>query len=704
LLTFYVRFGINAHMESMNEQYKAVKKLADMAKERTSDEVLLGFIDYLFQLAKALMEKCKNLEELQAREASDKYGSSSETLKGLSGKIEALEQKAEELKAKAESSGEAPAKDAGDAGNAEATGDAKDVKDAEAKQKRRAELLEMLKQLDREEAERQTRQNGSAEPAGQECETVERTVPEDQRVCPRCGAELRHLKWREAKRLVLKRMRLVRMLERIEILFCPNCARRFRSYRRSRARANAAAEGKAESASLQRASDSASIQPASAGGAVAAGDSGDAAGSDASVHEDGPASIQPASAGGAVAAGDSGDAAGSDASSSSEGLSDDGKPELEEDFCFFTMEAESMAVFPHCPVDAESLALLAVAKFEDYIPLARIERMFARGDGNLSRKTTYRWLIALGGYLAPFVAFMYGWLVTSRIVNADETPILVFREEGRPDKSVSYFWIFYGHGDGGPKVYYCLYAPTRSSSVAMDVLADLDNAFLQTDGYGGYNAVKRLEGVTGVSCLAHVRRRYHKIVKIVEEEKELSSEELDRACAACGVLKGIAEVYAKEGEIKERELPPGEIPKARDAEVRPIFDRLRREIEEAQKSTPPSGLLGRACGYALAQWEGILNYMKHPELTPDNNVVESCACRPVAMGRKNFLFFQSVNGAKAGAALYSLILTAKANGLNPEQYLLTLIKRFKHLKDGPRALWEELLPWNIKDLESLSND
>ena len=659
-------------MESMNEQYKAVKKLADMAKERTSDEVLLGFIDYLFQLAKALMEKCKNLEELQAREASDKYGSSSETLKGLSGKIEALEQKAEELKAKAESSGEAPAKDAGDAGNAEATGDAKDVKDAEAKQKRRAELLEMLKQLDREEAERQTRQNGSAEPAGQECETVERTVPEDQRVCPRCGAELRHLKWREAKRLVLKRMRLVRMLERIEILFCPNCARRFRSYRRSRARANAAAEGKAESASLQRASDSASIQPASAGGAVAAGDSGDAAGSDAS--------------------------------SSSEGLSDDGKPELEEDFCFFTMEAESMAVFPHCPVDAESLALLAVAKFEDYIPLARIERMFARGGGNLSRKTTYRWLIALGGYLAPFVAFMYGWLVTSRIVNADETPILVFREEGRPDKSVSYFWIFYGHGDGGPKVYYCLYAPTRSSSVAMDVLADLDNAFLQTDGYGGYNAVKRLEGVTGVSCLAHVRRRYHKIVKIVEEEKELSSEELDRACAACGVLKGIAEVYAKEGEIKERELPPGEIPKARDAEVRPIFDRLRREIEEAQKSTPPSGLLGRACGYALAQWEGILNYMKHPELTPDNNVVESCACRPVAMGRKNFLFFQSVNGAKAGAALYSLILTAKANGLNPEQYLLTLIKRFKHLKDGPRALWEELLPWNIKDLESLSND
>ena len=633
-------------MESMNEQYKAVKKLADMAKERTSDEVLLGFIDYLFQLAKALMEKCKNLEELQAREASDKYGSSSETLKGLSGKIEALEQKAEELKAKAESSGEAPAKDAGDAGNAEATGDAKDVKDAEAKQKRRAELLEMLKQLDREDAERQTRQNGSAEPAGQECETVERTVPEDQRVCPRCGAELRHLKWREAKRLVLKRMRLVRMLERIEILFCPNCARRFRSYRRSRARANAAAEGKAESASLQRASDSASIQPASAGGAVAAGDSGDAAGSDAS--------------------------------SSSEGLSDDGKPELEEDFCFFTMEAESMAVFPHCPVDAESLALLAVAKFEDYIPLARIERMFARGGGNLSRKTTYRWLIALGGYLAPFVAFMYGWLVTSRIVNADETPILVFREEGRPDKSVSYFWIFYGHGDGGPKVYYCLYAPTRSSSVAMDVLADLDNAFLQTDGYGGYNAVKRLEGVTGVSCLAHVRRRYHKIVKIVEEEKELSSEELDRACAACGVLKGIAEVYAKEGEIKERELPPGEIPKARDAEVRPIFDRLRREIEEAQKSTPPSGLLGRACGYALAQWEGILNYMKHPELTPDNNVVESCACRPVAMGRKNFLFFQSVNGAKAGAALYSLILTAKANGLNPEQYLLTLIKRFKH--------------------------
>ena len=502
---------------------------------------------------------------------------------------------------------------------------------------------------------------------------------------------------------MLKRMRLVRMLERIEILFCPVCARRFRLYRRRKERNKAAAAGGgAGSASSKKPGDLPSVRPASSG---ASAEPGNEAGRADSVHGDSAGGVRPASDGGSAGiAGGVSIAAGSGGPSHSDGSSGGGEPDLEEDFCFYTKEAESMAVFPHCPVDAESLAILCVAKFEDYLPLARIERMFERGGGTLSRKTTYRWVIAVGELLAPFVAFMYGWLVTSRIVNADETPILVFREEGRPDKAKSYMWIFYGHGEGGPKVYYCLYAPTRSSSVAMDVLAGLDGVFLQTDGYGGYNAVKKLEGVTGVSCLAHLRRKFHKIVKLVEDEKEPSDEDLDKGYAACEVLEGIAEVYAREEEIKERNLPPGEVLKARKDEVQPIFDRMRRRIEEAQKSTPGSGLLGRACGYALSQWEGVLNYMLHPELTPDNNVVESCACRPVALGRKNFLFFQSVAGAKAGASLYSLILTAKASGLNPEQYLLTLIKRFMHLKDGPRALWEDLLPWKIKDLEPLSND
>ncbi len=145
---------MNTHMKSMDEQYNALKELAKVAKGRTSDEVLLGIIDYLIQLTKALMEKNENLKELHARDASDKYGSSSETLDGLSGKMESLCRKARELKAQAESSGETSAREA------------EDAREAEERQRQKAELLEKVRQLDREEAERQARQEGPPNPPG----------------------------------------------------------------------------------------------------------------------------------------------------------------------------------------------------------------------------------------------------------------------------------------------------------------------------------------------------------------------------------------------------------------------------------------------------------------------------------------------------------------------------------------------------------
>ena len=372
----------------------------------------------------------------------------------------------------------------------------------------------------------------------------------------------------------------------------------------------------------------------------------------------------------------------------------------QDDASFRVTEADSMAVFPHCPATASTLAYFAVAKFEDIIPLARLEKMFKRIGDNAPRQTLSRWIVKMGGLLAPFVAFMHGWLVTSEIINADETPIRVCRVEGISNKSKKYLWIFYGHG-GGPKVFYCLYAPTRSSSVPMDVLADVEKVFLQTDGFSGYNAVKKLEGVTGVACLAHVRRKFHDVLDSVQDGRVPADEELAKASAALDMLNGIAGVYAREKEIMERNLPPGEIVEARQSEVRPLLEELRRKMEDTQKAAPRSCLLGRACTYGLGQWDGILSYMGHPDLTLDNNYLESFGIRPAAMGRKTFLFFQSEEGARAGAALLSIILTAKANGLNPEQYLMTLLKR---LRKTPESRWEELLPWNSPKLDPFPDD
>ncbi|MCR5256661.1 MAG: IS66 family transposase [Desulfovibrio sp.] len=631
----------------------------------------------------------------------------------------------------------------------------------EERRRLREELLEKLKKLDQEDARMRAGQAASAQSGEQDCKTVDSPVPEDERFCKKCGAPLRHLRWREAHRLALKRIRLIQLKVRIERLYCPACARKARLQRRLKAQGGTLAGADAGIASGKSATGANGGQavPASHGSGCACadcahsspaeggGDDGSSAsaragreGSGQDGSPSGPACACADCAHSSPAEGGGDDGSGTSAGAGREGSGQDGSPsgsacacadcahsspagknggdgeaessssahagsqaqaDAQETIGFSVTEGDSLAVFPHCPATASTLAYFAVAKFEDAIPLARLEKIFGRMGGVAPRQTLSHWIIKMGDLLAPFVAFMYGWLITSEIVNADETPIRVYRVQGMSNKSKKYLWVFYGHGGKGPKVFYCIYAPTRSSSVPLDVLADLVNAFLQTDGYTGYNAVKKLEGVTGVSCLAHVRRRYREILDTVEESHPLPDEDLAKASAAMEILEMIAQVYAKEKEIKERNLPPGEIVEARKAEVRPLLDGLRRKMEETQKATPRSGLLGKACTYGLGQWDGILNYMEHPDLTLDNNYLESFGIRPATMGRKNFLFFQSENGARAGATLYSIILTAKANGLNPEKYLMTLLKR---LKKTPESRWAELLPWNSPKLEPFPED
>ena len=659
---------ISQHMESINDKYKNFDDVVADAKERTDDQILVGYIDLLAQYGRALIEENENLKqvvsdlkEIIARDASKKFGQSSERLKDAAGKVE-------------EPSGNEGGDgrpEGGSSSAAEVPGEKPE--ELEARRKKQAALRAELKALDRKDAGMRARQAASAQHGGQDCRTVDSTVPEEERFCRECGAPLRRLRWREARRLALKRMRLNRLTVRIERLYCPSCARKARIRRALKARGSAPAGDDAGSASGMNA---AAVNGGQPGSGCTCADCAQACPAEGSGHGGEAGSGRAVHAGGRTQA--------------------DGQ----EDASFRVTEADSMAVFPHCPATASTLAYFAAAKFEDVIPLARLEKMFKRLGDNAPRQTLSRWIVKMGGLPAPFAAFMHGWLVTSEIINADETPIRVYRVEGISNKSKKYLWIFYGHG-GGPKVFYCLYASTRSSSVPMDVLAGIEKVFLQTDGFSGCNAVKKLDGVTGVACLAHVRRKFHDVLDSVQDDRVPAEEELAKASAALDMLNGIAGVYAREKEIMERNLPPGEIVEARQSEVRPLLEELRRKMEETQKAAPRSCLLGKACTYGLGQWDGILSYMGHPDLTLDNNYLESFGIRPATMGRKTFLFFQSEEGARAGAALLSIILTAKANGLNPEQYLMTLLKR---IRKTPESRWEELLPWNSPKLEPFPDD
>jgi transposase len=694
-------------MESINDKYKNFDDVVADAKERTDDQILVGYIDLLAQYGRALIEENENLKqvvsdlkEIIARDASKKFGQSSERLKDVAGKVE-------------EPSGNEGGDgrpEGGSSSAAEVPGEKPE--ELEARRKKQAALRAELKALDRKDAGMRARQAASAQHGGQDCRTVDSTVPEEERFCRECGAPLRRLRWREAHRLALKRMRLNRLTVRIERLYCPSCARKARIRRALKARGSAPAGDDAGSASGMNAAAVNGGQPGSGctcadcAQTCSAGENGNGAsaqtGREGSDRKDSAGASACTCADCAQACPAEGSGHGGEAGSG-RAVHAGGRTQADgqEDASFRVTEADSMAVFPHCPATASTLAYFAAAKFEDVIPLARLEKMFKRLGDNAPRQTLSRWIVKMGGLPAPFAAFMHGWLVTSEIINADETPIRVYRVEGISNKSKKYLWIFYGHGGGGPKVFYCLYAPARSSSVPMDVLAGIEKVFLQTDGFSGCNAVKKLDGVTGVACLAHVRRKFHDVLDSVQDDRVPAEEELAKASAALDMLNGIAGVYAREKEIMERNLPPGEIVEARQSEVRPLLEELRRKMEETQKAAPRSCLLGKACTYGLGQWDGILSYMGHPDLTLDNNYLESFGIRPAAMGRKTFLFFQSEEGARAGAALLSIILTAKANGLNPEQYLMTLLKR---IRKTPESRWEELLPWNSPKLEPFPDD
>ena len=208
------------------------------------------------------------------------------------------------------------------------------------------------------------------------------------------------------------------------------------------------------------------------------------------------------------------------------------------------------------------------------------------------------------------------------------------------------------------------------------------NGYLQTDGYEGYDsALKDLPGIVHVGCFAHARRKFYEAVKASKESR--SAEE---------GIKHIRSLYAIEQELRGMEMEDPMFISMRKARAGPVLEKFKGWLEKRICEVLPSSLLGKAIHYSLGQWDKMAAYLESPYLTPDNNACEN-AIRPFVLGRKNWLFCQSPEGAESSCGIYSLIETAKQNGLIPFKYLMTLFEK------APRALtpedWEKLLPWNI---------
>jgi len=311
------------------------------------------------------------------------------------------------------------------------------------------------------------------------------------------------------------------------------------------------------------------------------------------------------------------------------------------------------------------LAYIATAKFVDALPLYRQHQQLERIGLDVSRTTLATWMVRAGALVQPLINLLRDQMLAQPYLLMDETTVQVLKEAGKAPESRSYLWAQMSPAPGAPIVLFD-YAPTRSGEVPKRLLAGFEGT-LHTDGYAGYDAVVAEQGLTRAFCWAHARRRFIDVLKSLKlNPKKLPAKPPPKARRALKAIGFIKTLYAIEHRIREH--PPDERYRVRQTESLPVLNALRAWLDETRPKILPASALGEALAYLDKHWDGLARYCENGRYGIDTNPVEN-AIRPFCVGRKNWLFSDTVAGANSSANLYSLIQTAKANALEPYQYL-----------------------------------
>jgi transposase len=333
------------------------------------------------------------------------------------------------------------------------------------------------------------------------------------------------------------------------------------------------------------------------------------------------------------------------------------------------------------------LAHIVVSKFADALPLYRQQKMFARLGVELSRATMANWMVQAGRRCSPLIELIEGEIREGPLIQMDETPLQVLKEPGRANTSKSYMWVFCGGPYDHPCVLY-RYHPTRSGKVALAFLDDYQGT-IQSDDYDGYDYLGKKTGIVHMGCWAHARRKFAEVIKA---RKKNRGNRAGTKTLADEALDYIGQLYRIERLAKDQQMSPEQIHALRQDKAKPILDAFEKWLEKTQPLTPLKGLLGIAINYSLRNWSKLAVYIEDGHFKPDNNFAEN-AIRPFVVGRKNWLFAGAPNGADAAATFFTLIETAKANGLEPYSYLRCLFEKLPLVKDQDG--YRDLLPQYI---------
>jgi transposase len=346
-----------------------------------------------------------------------------------------------------------------------------------------------------------------------------------------------------------------------------------------------------------------------------------------------------------------------------------------------------IAALPEQPIPKSNaspglLAHIAVAKYQDALPLYRMETIFKRLGIHLPRNTQANWMIKGTQLLQPMYNLLNDQLLSSGYIHMDETPVQVLNEPGKTAESKSYMWVR-RTGDIDRPIVLFDYHPHRSGDVVTLLLGDYQG-YLQTDDYGSYLKIGASVGVTHLGCMAHARRKFIDAQKVMPSKK-------GKVSKADVAVEMIAILYRIEAGIKDKTAT--ERYSVRQQKSIPQLKKIRAWLDKALENTLPKGKAGVAIAYMHKNWKKLTAYTQDGRLNIDNNPVEN-AIRPFAIGRKNWMFSDSQSGAKASAMYYSIIETAKACGLELFMYLRALFTQLPSCKTVED--YELLLPWNIK--------
>jgi hypothetical protein len=291
-------------------------------------------------------------------------------------------------------------------------------------------------------------------------------------------------------------------------------------------------------------------------------------------------------------------------------------------------------------------------------------------------------MIEVGKLVEPLIDKISQKILEGPVIHSDETPIQVLKEPGKSVGSKSYMWVM-ARGSPGTKAVIFHYHSSRSQTVPKSLFADY-RGYLQADGYSGYDSVTKDESpIRRIGCWAHVRRKFVDALKSAPRGGE--------GTVANEAVRLIKDLYEIEREAKDMDSD-GRYRVRQDRALGKLTE-MRTWLDKRLSDVLPKSMTGKALSYMDNEWEYLSRYIESGELSIDNNLAER-AIRPFAIGRKNWMFSDTTHGAKASAALYSLIETAKANGVEPYAYL-------KHVfTEIPKAGSDEgitaLLPWEYK--------